>query len=177
MKLFLAIDLPAEAKHELSTQLFSFQKEFQAFNWVPENNYHITMHFFGEISNPNSIIEQTKSALFAQESFHLYATNLNFLMNRDITIYAQFRKEQKLNQLAQSLHIAFPPYTQEFIPHITVARCRIPSKQQYFVLKKKLERFDIDISFPVNEITLFESVLLNKQTPYRNVTSFPLIGP
>ena len=177
MRLFLAIDLPDVQKKELHGQLVSLQKEYQIFNWVQEHNYHMTVHFFGEILQPTGIVNSVKDLLYDKERFYLYALHLNYFFNHQITIFTQFKKEKRLTNLVDTLTTQFTPHRQEFIPHITVARCRIPSKQQYTLLKKKLEKTNIDLSFEVRELTLFESILSKNKPLYLKIMTFPLIQP
>jgi len=84
------------------------------------------------------------------ESAQILKHDVNFCSNNCLTEY-----EKKLEELDNKLG----NQTMKFIPHLTIARSRIPSKQQYFVLKKRVEKINIDISFKVNEVILFESVL------------------
>ena len=175
MKLFLAIDLPLTTKKALSEQLQDMQEEYKVFNWVRPENLHMMIHPFGEVADPKNIIAKIKELLFDQSSFYLYATRLDYFMDQQITIFTDFRKEQKLISLIEVLADTFPFKENEFITHVTVARCRIPSKQQYFVLKKKIERSNIDLSFQVKELVLFESISSKKNSTYRKITSFPLL--
>jgi len=176
MKLFLAIDLPSAAKKSLNEQLQSWQEEYRAFNWVREENFYIILHSFGEVVQKDNITEKIKEVLFDQVNFHLYAIRLDFFMDQQITIYVDFRKEQKLQNLYDTLGVAFPSKQKGIIvPHVAVARCRIPSKQQYFVIKKKIERSNIDLSFQVKEVVLFENILINKKPSNKKVMAFPLV--
>lgn len=176
MRLFLAIDIPGEAKASLNRQLAPLQKEYPVFNWVQEGNYHLTVHFFGETQDYTRIINETRSILFEQEPFYLYATHLDVFLNHQITIYANFRRERALEDLISRSRESFSAdfaEVKQFIPHITVARTRVPSKQQYFHLLKKIERTNIDLEFKVQELTLFESILTAKKPVYRKVANFP----
>jgi len=177
MRLFLAIDLPQKTKELLAEQIYPFQKEYPAFDWVQTKNYHLTVHFFGETSKSIQIIEKTKHILFDQDPFYLYATNLDYFMTKHIMIYAHFRRERLLENLISKVRDAFGSGFQEamtIVPHITIARCRISSKQQYFLLQKKIEKVDINIEFPVNEVILFESTILDKRPLYQKVARIPL---
>jgi len=177
MRLFLAIDLPEKAKTALGNQIEPIQKEYPVFNWVNPRNYHLTVHFFGETSKAPEIIEKAKNILYDQEPFHLYAMNLDFFLNHNITIYAGFRRERSLEELITKTRGAFEQEFQEtktFIPHITLARCKIPSKQQYFHLMKKIQRLDVNIEFPVREVVLFESIISEKKPVYRVIKKISL---
>lgn len=176
MRLFLAIDLPDQIKSALSKQVFDLQKEYAVFNWVATPNYHMTVHFFGETQKLQEINDKTKSVLFEQQPFYLYSTHLDLFMTQNITIYANFRREKLLEHLTVNLRDMFSNEFQEvkeFKPHVTVARCKIPSKQQYFHLQKKISRINIDLEFKVTEISLFESITAAKKPVYRKIATFP----
>lgn len=63
----------------------------------------------------------------------------------------------------------------KYLPHLTLARCRIPSKQQYLLLKKRLKKINIKVDFPVKKITLFQSILSGKKPVYKKIDTFNLI--
>ena len=63
---------------------------------------------------------------------------------------------------------------QRFIPHLTIAKAKTPSKQQYLHLKKKLLKFPIDLNFPAKRIHLFESILKGPRPEYKKIAAFPL---
>lgn len=176
MRLFLAINLPRDAKNSLAAQIEPFQKEYPVFDWVQPANYHLTVQFFGETPKSQEIIEKTKEFLFDQDPFYLYAMNLDFFLSKQITIYLAFRRERLLEDLIAKARNTFGQEfteTRNFIPHITIARCRIPSKQQYFHLMKKIQKIDIDVEFQVKEVTLFESIISNRKPVYREIVKMP----
>ncbi len=177
MRLFLAIDLPDKIKEDLHNQLHDIQKEYADFNWVTAENYHITIQFYGEVHNEKEIKKKLEDALYDQESFYLYSTDVDLFMKNRITIYLNFRREKKIEALYKKLEY-LPEYNQheKFIPHLTIARCRIPSKQQYFVLKKKLHNLNVDISFPVKKLCLFESKLGGKKPAYTKINKIKLLS-
>lgn len=171
MRLFLAIDLPAKVKTELEEQITPLKKEYPQFNWVSKENFHITIHFYGDTNKDTKIKEQLKNLLYDQESFYLYSREVDLFINAKIVIYLNFRREKKLEELEKKLGVS----GKKFIPHLSLARCRIPSKQQYFVLKKRTQKLNIDISFPVKKVSLFESILGGKKPTYKKLAQIPLI--
>jgi len=170
MRLFLAIDLPNKTKKDLKNQLQEIQSEYPQFNWIPEENFHITIHFFGEVPRTQRLIERLKEQLYDKESFYLYSTDSGLFINKKIIIYLNFRKEKKLLEIEKAIGDK-----KDFIPHLTFARCRIPSKQQYFVLKKKVEKLAIDINFPVKALILFQSIPNGKYPVYKKLAKFSLL--
>jgi 2'-5' RNA ligase len=178
MRLFYAIDISLKIKKQLASQLKEIQKEYPEFRWIPLENYHITLHFIGEVSNKQKkeIIKKTKDILFDQEEFYLYSFNLALFMHNRILMYVTFHREKKIEQLVETLKKIFAPNDKinKFIPHLTFARYRIPSRQQYLLLKKRLKKTKVEISFLVKKITLFNSVDNGKFPEYKKVKSFSL---
>jgi len=176
MKLFLAIDLPRSVKKEIDDQLRELKSEYPNLRWVSWDAYHMTLHFLGEQTRLEPIEEKIKKAVYNQSSFYLYSLGADLLIKDEILIYLIFRREKRLEGLVSALKGELDTgQSKPFFPHITIARYKIPSKQQYFLMKKKVEKLNIDISFPVKEIVLFESVMTEKKPIYRVVKKFSLL--
>lgn len=170
MRVFLAIELSDKIKAEIEKQLFFLKKEYPSFTWIPKENYHITVQFYGEINDEKKLVNRLKTQLFDKESFYLYGGELDFFMHDKITLFLKFYKEKKLFLIEKELTAK-----KNYIPHLTFGRCRIPSKQQYFLLKKRLEKIQIDISFPVKELVLLESIPNGRFPHYRKIATIPLV--
>jgi len=177
MRLFLAIDLPKKTKKDLELQTREIKKDYPQFSWVSPDNYHITAHFFGEVKDKKRIKERIKNILYDQGDFYLYSLKAGLFINTKITIYLEFRREKKIEKLAAKISSSFGEtfVRRKFLPHLTLARTRIPSKQQYFVIKKRLEKLKIDLQFHVKEVYLFQSILGGKKPVYKKLARFPLI--
>lgn len=175
MALYLAIDLPKKIKSQLSSQLVPLQKEYPAYNWVDVQQYHIPLHFFATHHQKDSIIQKTKDALYDQESFYLYASHLGLFMTSQIMIYVHFRREKAIEAVAEKIQQAFSLEQKKFVPHITVSRSSTSSKQQYFLLQKKLERTEIDFEFNVGELTLYDMIQSAKKNTHTKIATIPLL--
>lgn len=182
MRLFLAIDLPKKVKISLEEQITPIKKEYPQFGWVSQENYHITVHFFGEVKDVEKLQKRLEESLFDQESFYLYSFGADLFINNKIVPYVSFRREKKLESIAKRVNpvtIEYSGYgvkeSQRYIFHLTLARSRIPSKQQYFVLKKRISKLEIDISFHVKELVLFQSILGGRFPVYKIVKRIPLL--
>jgi len=176
MRLFLAIDLPAKVKKSLAEQIEHLKKEYADFAWVDEKNFHLTLHFFGEADDVKKIKDMLKTATYDQFHFHLYSYNIGMFINHKITVYLGFKREKKLESLVENIKNHLKIFDSlKFIPHLTVAQYRIPSKQQYFVIKKNLSQQNIEIDFSVKKIVLFQSIIAGKIPVYKKLASFPLL--
>lgn len=179
MRLFLAIELPEIIKNQISQSITVVRREYPQFNWVPPENYHITIHFFGEIDDDVKIKEGISNVLFDRDRFYLYSNFVDLFINNKIVIYLDFRREKNLEKIAEDITGRFQQpediHKKKFVPHLTLARYKIPSKQQYFVLKKRLAKLDIDIEFPVDKLVLYQSILTEEKPIYKKLEEFPLI--
>lgn len=178
MRLFLAVELPEKVKKQLDEQIDSIKKEYPQFTWVTPENFHITVHFFGETIESERIKEKIKDLMWDQEKFFLYSLDMDVFVNHKLVMYLYFRREKKLEELAYKIKSNFESNSvneRKYVPHLTLARGRRGSKQQYFVLKKKLEKINIDISFLVNKVVLFESILTGKKPVYKKLATFNLL--
>lgn len=180
MRVFLAVDVPRKVKKKITESLNLLKVAYPQFNWIDEENYHVTVYFYGEMNTADGEkARRTLETLFHDEDpFYLYSNSVDLFMHNNITIYLNFRREKKFEKIAMKVREAFTksyPYSKRyFTPHIALARCRIPSKQQYFVLKKRLEKLDVEINFPVKKITLFESIITQKKPLYKKLSSYSL---
>lgn len=176
MRLFLAIDLPPSIKKRLEQQLERLEEEYSDFNWVPQENFHITLHFFGEKKRSDVIKKKIEEAIFEISSFKLYSLGADLFLNNKIVLYIYFRREKKLEELASNIYKVFLlEEKKKFIPHLTFGRSRVLSKQQYINLKKKLHRIPIEIDFSVNKIYLFQSIITQGKPIYKKIASFSLL--
>ncbi len=175
MRLFLAIDLPSKVQSSISSQLETLKKHYPQFAWIPHKNYHITLHFFGEVTDQKSLVHRIEKAIFDCPQFYLYAYEVDMFMHNRIALYINFHKEKKLDSLVTRIKNEFDYGNRlKYLPHLTVGRYKIPSKQQYLLLQKKLSQVPIESEFKVEKITLFESVSGGKNPIYKPLHEFKL---
>jgi len=178
MKLFLAIDLPAASKKKLDQQIEKLKKDYPQFSWVTPENFHITLHFFGETNQLERIKKKVREAIYDANLFYLYSLGANLFINKKIVLYIYFKREKRLEELTSKIKKIFQAEeVKKFVPHLTIARYRIPSKQQYLNLKKKLQQLPLEIDFSIKKIYLFQSILEGQKPIYKKITSFSLLIP
>ncbi|MBI5122368.1 RNA 2',3'-cyclic phosphodiesterase [Candidatus Roizmanbacteria bacterium] len=177
MKLLLMIELSDKTKKEVTNQLSDFKKTYPQFQWEPSDKYHITVYFFGEINDQKKIIDRLEKVLYDKESFYFYSTSVNLFIHHKITIHLNFRREKKIEKINNNIKETFKisENSVKFIPHLTLAHYKIPSKQQYFVIKKRLAKVIVDVSFKINKLVLFESILSGSQSVYKKIHTFKLL--
>jgi len=158
MKMQLMIELSEETKKQIVEQLADFRKLYPQFQWEKIENYHILVHSFGEFSDKKSSIKLLETALYDKNTFYLYSFEVALTIGNNIVLYLDFRREKEIERISESIRrfSSRLESSEKFIPRLLLAKYKIPSKQQYFVIKKRLSNIDVDISFKVNKLSLFE---------------------
>lgn len=176
MRTFLAIDIPNNIRQQIIVQTAQLRKDYPAFNWVPAENFHITLHFIGDIPSDkvDLVSEHIERTIFDITPTTVYGLDADLFIHKSITAYIEMQHNKTLTLLNKRFVELFEDKKQEYKPHITIAKWKIPSKQQYFHLKKKLQNLPIEIEFPITEIHLYESISKPKNPEYRIIKSFKL---
>ena len=147
----LMIELSEETKKQIVEQLADFRKLYPQFQWEKIENYHILVHSFGEFSDKKSSIKLLETALYDKNTFYLYSFEVALTIGNNIVLYLDFRREKEIERISESIN-----GSEKYVPRLLLAKYKIPSKQQYFVIKKRLSNLEVDISFKVNKLSLFE---------------------
>lgn len=188
VRAFLAIDLPKELKKKLSELSKIEAPEKVILKWVEEENFHITLHFFGNISEnlAERILKRCKEALSEFEPFTLEITEIGFFPHRGIPrviwigvsdssetlskIHRALRRILKKLELEES--------KEDFHPHITLFRVKKlyeveAFKSFYENLKRSTQGYK-GLKFLVKEITLFKSELSPSGPKYTTIGKITL---
>lgn len=175
MRLFLAINLPSELQSSIGLQLETLKKLYPQFSWIPSKNYHITLHFFGEASDQKTLVHRIEKITFDCPQFYLYAYEVDMFIHNRIIIHINFHREKKLDLLVSGIKNEFDSGNRlRYLPHLTVGRYKIPSKQQYLLLQKKLSQIPVEFEFKVEKIILFESIAGGTNPTYKSLHEFRL---
>lgn len=183
MRLFVASSIPEEVSQKIGEVLIPFKNKYPDFDWVNPKNYHITLFFLGEREDEKTrdIVEGIEQILFDIPSTIISAHKMKLFVNGpELIIYLEMYKNNQFDTINNRFNSAISDSDlsqskkKKYIPHLTIAGCKLPSKQQYFHLKKKLENAKIDIEFTVKSINLYQSKLDSSQPAYEILHSFKL---
>ncbi len=154
----LKIELSDETKQQIVDQLSNFRKSYPQFQWEKIENYNILVHSFGEFSNKKPTIAKLETALYDKNTFHLYSFEVALTIQNNIVLFLDFKREKEIERISESIReiTSLMESSEKYVPRLTLAKYKIPSKQQYFVIKKRLSNLEIDLSFKVNKLSLFE---------------------
>ena len=154
----LKIELTDETRNQITDQMADFRKLYPQFQWEKIENYNILVHSFGEFSDKKSTIKMLETALYDKNTFYLYSFEAAMIIQNNITIFIDFRREKEIEIISEKIRELSPSMhnSDKYVPVLYLAKYKIPSKQQYFVIKKRLSNLVVDFSFKVNKLSLFE---------------------
>ena len=177
MRLFLGIELPQTERESLYTQLIPLIRKYPSFRWIHPDLYHATFQFFGEVEDIEKLKESIRTTLFDKERFVLYGMGLGMFQTTELVLHMTYRREKKIDEIVHSLETTYPTFVKQraFVFHTAIARAPRSSKQQFFLLRKILEKTEISISYPVNSLTLFSSSKNSEGRKFIKVEEFPLL--
>jgi 2'-5' RNA ligase len=175
IRAFLAIDLPEDQRPGLALVQGELKKAHADVRWVPPGNMHITLKFFGNVTEAEvpAIIAAAREAASGQEPLTLKVTGAGAFphvrsprvvwlgIGGDMLPLTQFF--YRLEKACAALD--YPPEGRAFNPHLTLGRVRSPEGRAQ--LSRALEKLVVDWPpFPVREIILYQSVLSPKGSTY-----------
>ena len=161
MRVFLAIDLPDSIKKDIEIQITPFKKEYPQMTWVPQNNFQITTFSFGELNQIDNVKKIIEEAVYDIPSFAMFSLSADLFITNRITLYLGFQRVKNIEHVVERITESYKSSQskQKFVPHLTLARYRVPSKQQYLLIKKKIQNLSINIEFTVSKLYLYDSNL------------------
>jgi RNA 2',3'-cyclic 3'-phosphodiesterase len=181
MRLFTAIDLPAETCLRLERLLSALRPE-APIKWSPLDNLHITTKFIGEW--PEQRLEEIHDALAQvgpREPFEISLHGLGWYPNAHaprvlwVGVDAGPELAALVQQIEQRLEaIGVAKEGRPFAPHLTLARIKHPAPLQ--ALRQKVERLQpADLGrFPVAGFSLFRSDPGSNASVYRKLRDYRL---
>jgi 2'-5' RNA ligase len=175
MRLFTAIEIPAEVKDNLRALLQRI-RPLANFNWSPVENLHITTKFIGEW--PEARLPEIKQALAAVAfpGIDIAIQDLGWFPNprQPRIFWAGVHAGEALNALAAATDrataaIGVPVETRPYSPHLTLARLKD---------RQPLDRLrDAIASAPSNNFGLFKAesffLYLSAGGKYTKLAAFP----
>lgn len=176
MRLFIAIELPAEIKRSL----WMLRCDLPGARWVAPEQMHLTLAFLGEVEDEQVGPLRAALARINLPPFALSFTSTGCFPNRQRprVLWVGLAPAPRLAQLAAAVQEVLllcdlPVEERPFSPHITLARLNFPAAQEVGVF--------LDQSLPprlpllaVREFILFQSRLGAHGAEHLPLQSFPL---
>ena len=171
MRVFVALELPQKTKDNLERSSNQFAELSNGGNFVPKDNFHVTLHFLGNVAPSDLIFVQ--SAMDAVKDLpapELAITQFTLLRAGDI-VCAKLRQNQDLLKLHDTLgdkleQNGFQVEHRAYRPHVTVIR------KKNFVLPfsevtKSVKVYNMP--FVADSVVLYESVFGENGVTYRKL--------
>ena len=156
-------------RSELSYALRELRSRSSGGKFVPENNFHITLHFIGESDDLVGAVTAMRSACEGIRPFELHPCGYGFFEKngRKTSFITVGGKLDELGVLHEMLESAladngFAREYKKFTPHITLGR----NVEHDELVSAELSDIEFRTSMTVTGITLFESTRENGKMVY-----------
>lgn len=186
MRLFVALEIPEGVREKLAAIRSKFPKPESQMRWVRADNFHVTLKFIGELPGENvpHIIEGLRT-VHHDSPVQLYFRGLGWFWDAKGfgAFFGKIENGDSFAALAGQVDMALqslgiPPQDHEYIPHLTLARCK-PLQQQprsrvpgdILAVSKELEGFEFGV-LRAQEFHLIESKLGPGGSKYTTLESF-----
>jgi 2'-5' RNA ligase len=184
-RLFAAIKI--EPDKVFGTLCSNLKKLWRAhkINWVPLNNMHITMHFFGETDERRiaEISFQLRKAVEEIPAFELKISGIGIFGScyKPRVIWMGIETNESINLLARKVaeqlnHIGYIPDRQNFVPHLTIGRIKYIEDKMLFQQQLNGVNDTFIQTCPAEKLLLFESKLSSEGPNYHIIETFNFSG-
>lgn len=155
MRLFIAIPVPPDIRRALGAVKRELMQKGAVGRYVPDNNYHVTLHFFGESDALCDIADAMHEAVCDARPFLLRLGEYGGFSSRAIKtgvveMTGDLSELTRLYEMLESalLERGFVKSTGRFRPHITIGRN---------MQGDEVALTQHNDAFTVNQIVLYES--------------------
>lgn len=176
MRLFVALDLPADLKQRLAR----LATGIEGARWSAADNLHITLRFIGEVGRAEAAeIDETLACLQAP-SFALKIVGVGaFGEGREArSLWAGVERAEPLLHLQRKIERALSSHDidadkRKFAPHITLARLKNPRPEHVRAFLAHQAGFDGGV-LQVESFALYQSFTGNEAAHYEKLAEYPL---
>jgi 2'-5' RNA ligase len=184
MRTFVAIDLPAEIRRNITRVMDLLRRTASEVRWARPESLHVTLKFIGEL--PVDALPETTSRLAsirAPEPFSLQVRGAGCFPNERAprVIWLGLQTGPELTALASQVEealvpLGIPKEKRPFAPHLTVGRLRVPAPiPAVREILRRQEPLDFG-SFVAKEFCLYESQLASGGSVYRKIARFAFVA-
>lgn len=132
--------------------------------WIPQENLHLTLYFFGSVKDAGKIIKSTETIVFPRKEVPLMG--LGTFSKPPRIFYAGLRTNP-FTDSHNALQKKFGASKNHFKPHITLMKVKQTINSQY---KEKIIQYDHKIIGVLeNEISLVKSEITSKGVIYTKI--------
>lgn len=171
MRIFIALDLPQKTKDNLERSADEFKSLASGGNFTPKENYHLTMHFLGEVAPSDlTFVQSAMDGVRDLPAPELAVSQFTVLRASDI-VCAKIRQCAALTTLHDELGTrleqhGFVVEHRAYRPHVTLIRKKnfaLPFSE----VTKSVKVYNKP--FYATDLILYESVFTNSGVTYREL--------
>lgn len=181
LRLFVAVDISAEAKDALAAAVHPFTDRIPGARWTGTDSWHVTVKFLG--TTWPRLVEEVRAKVgevaTRARAFETRLTALGVFPSprRARVLWTgledpQGRFAEVVKALDEALAEDFEPEDRPFTPHLTVARLAPPRDLAEFASDLVGARVDSK-PFPVDRLVLYRSHLSPRGARYESLLSAP----
>lgn len=170
MRVFIAIELPAEIKEEL----LKLQKAIVSENvkQTLAKEFHLTLKFLGEVDNVEKIKQQLSKVKF--NSFEISLSSIGVFPSKNYIriVWVGAEPENKIIELQKKIdNVLDFPKEKDFKPHLTLSRVKFVKDKKAF--SELLDKVHAEKkSFLVDNFKLIKSTLTPNGHVYEEIACF-----
>jgi 2'-5' RNA ligase len=182
-RLFVAIDIPEDAREKLKSIQDALRPDIPGAKWVEPGGMHVTLKFLGPVEEAvvNDIEAVLEEAVRDKEPFKFSIRGLGGFptKTRPRVVWAGIEDEGAMAGLAKPVErsmewLGFKPEDRDFHPHITLARIKTPRRLDNPDLLPSAGQYLEIPNLLADKLVLFESRLSPRGATYSVVKAFPL---
>lgn len=171
MRVFVALDLPNKTKENLTRSAEQMKHFATQGNWVTQENYHITLHFLGELAESQLLFVQSAMDEVKNMPAPKIALQQFVMMRGSDVVCAKIRQNGLLTELHDKLgqqleRLGFDVEHRAYRPHVTLVRehrFTLPFSE----VTKSVAVFNKP--FDATEVVLYQSLLEKSGPTYREL--------
>ena len=171
MRVFVALELPSKTKDNLERSSRQFAELSSGGNFVPKDNFHLTLHFLGNVQPSDLIyIQSAMDSIRELPAPELAVTQFAILRASDI-VCAKLRQSADLTALHDALgdkleNASFEVEHRAYRPHVTLIRKKSFS-MPFSEVTKSVKVYNVP--FVATNVVLYESVFTEQGVSYREL--------
>ncbi len=169
----------------LVNQLWNFQKLFknERINWVPEDNFHLTLRFIGNTTREQlyELVDRLDEVAAEQKQFGFTISGAGYFKSKGNPriLFLKINEEKMLTDLATKVEAAvtatgFNTELKPFRPHLTLGRIKnLDNRSRFTSIIDALPEKEYQ-QVEVSEFILYQSILRAEGPAYKPIQKFKL---
>ena len=183
IRTFIAIKIVPDQK--LLDQFREFKKLFETerINWVPEDNFHLTLRFIGNTTREQlyALVDRLEEVANDTAKFSFKIEGAGYFKSKGSprVLFVKIADEATLSQLAAKVEelatsIGFLHELKPFRPHLTLGRIKyLENRNRFMSLLDELPTQEYQ-QVEVSEFILYQSILRQEAPVYKPIQIFKL---